>query len=264
MKQALVQGQVLAQFVVDTFGAVEAATIRVLAETSELPAVVRMDAAARRAAQAPVAVGRPVTLPAREDPQIRANRRLRRTRLLASLLLLASIAIGVLQIVSAGPWLVVAAAAVTALCSLALLGRLAEVSRSRRAPVARSRRTTVFADHAPVAAQPAEWTPVPLPKPMYLSRSQAPAAAVTDPAFELHLAAASAEHALRSIDQPPAIADAAGAAGGTPIRSSPAPSPVASPQSSPKAAPSRVAQMGIVDDAGAAPDIDAALARRRA
>jgi hypothetical protein len=212
-------------------------TIRVLAETSELPKQLR-------APSGPVAVGRAPQLPARPDPQLLAARRVRRTRALATLVLVASVVVSIVAGIGAA-WLVVGAAGLTALCSLALLGRLAEVSRARRAPVARAARSsTQFADHAPVAQQREEapWTPVPVPKPLYLSRTQAPAAAAVDPAFELELAAASAQRALRETEQPPAVV------------------PAARP-----AATSRFAAMGIVDAADAsAPDIDAVLARRRA
>jgi membrane protein YdbS with pleckstrin-like domain len=214
-------------------------TIRVLAETSELPQPVRMDAAARRAALAPVAVGRPVTPPVAPDPQLLAGRRLRRTRAMASLLLLIALVVGVINVVSllagsTGSWIVIAGAALTALCSVALLGRLAEVSRSRRFPVAQADRRTTRFDVATVAEAPAEWTPVAVPKPLYLSRAVVEYVEAPDAAALLEAAAVEAEQTLRAAPRPPAV-------------------------------PSRFAAMGIVDDAASAtPDIDAALARRRA
>ena len=67
------------------------------------------------------------------------------------------------------------------------------------------------------------------------------AAAVADPAFELTLAAAAAERALRNVEQE-----------ATPLR-------VAAASSSP------FATMGIVDEpTTSTPDLDAVLARRRA
>ncbi|MEO8096043.1 MAG: hypothetical protein ABI632_14115, partial [Pseudolysinimonas sp.] len=143
----------------------------------------------------------------------------------------------------AGSWLALGASGLGMLSSLAMLGRLAEVARSRRAPAARSARRTSLG-HAPAAAAAREdWTPVPIPKPLYLSRGAAPAAPATDPAFELEIAAAAAERALRDVEQPPAIA--------------PAQAPAA-------ASTSRFASMGLVDAASApTPDIDAALANRR-
>ncbi len=214
-------------------------TIRVLAETSELPKAVRMDAAARRAALAPVAVGRPVTPPTAPDPQLLAGRRLRRTRAMASLLLLVAVVVGAINVFSSvagstGSWGVVAGAALTVLCSIALLGRLAEVSRSRRSPLARADRRTTRFDVETAGEAPAEWTPVAVPKPLYLSRAVVEYVEAPDPVALLEAATAEAEQALRAVPKPPAV-------------------------------PSRFASMGIVDAADAvAPDIDAALARRRA
>jgi len=219
-------------------------TIRVLAETSELPAQLR-------APKGPVAVGRAVTLPAQPDPLVLASRRLRRTRALASLVLLASATVLVVAAVS-GAWLVVAGAALAALCTVALLGRLAEVARARRSPAARASRTsTPFADHAPVAVRREQqaWTPVAVPKPLYLSRTVVERAAAAPSGVEASLtlnsaslaaATASAEQALRDA-APPAVVAAR------------------------PAAQSRFASMGIVDAADtSSPDIDAVLARRRA
>lgn len=214
-------------------------TIRVLAETSEIPA--RLP---HRGPTGPVAVGRAPQLAPRPDPMLLASRRLRRTRSLATVVLLASFSVAVAAGIG-GAWLVVAAAVLAAICSFALLGRLAEVSRARHAPAARAARTaTAFTDHAPLAQQrstAAAWTPVPVPRPVYLSRSEAPAAAAANPEWELAAAAASAERRLRETARPaPAV---------VPVR---------------PAAQSRFANMGIVDAAeSATPDIDAALARRR-
>lgn len=240
-------------------------TIRVLAETSEVPKQLRAPAG-------PVAVGRAPEIQAQPDPQLLAARRLRRTRALASFVLVATVIAGIAAVVG-GAWLLVAASALAAICSLALLGRLAEVSRARRAPATATRRTApAFTDHAPVAQrrEQAPWTPVAVPKPLYLSRSEAPArasrvepgptAAGSDESQsdlaavrlgsetsrsinseELERAAAAAQRALRDAEQPPAV---------VPAR---------------PAATSRFASMGIVDDADtSAPDIDAVLARRRA
>lgn len=221
-------------------------TIRVLAETSEVPVQLR-------APRGPVAVGRPVVLPSRPDPQLLAARRLRRTRGLA-LLVLAASAIVTIVAATGGGWLVVGAAGLSVVGTVALLGRLAEVARARRAPVARASRSgVVFTDHAPVATrrEPTQWTPVSMPKPLYLSRDRAPAtqgsfAEASAPhslnSQSLAAAAASAEQALRDA-APPAVVPSAARAG----------------------ASSRFASMGIVDAFDtAAPDLDAALARRRA
>jgi hypothetical protein len=234
-------------------------TIRVLAETAEVPAEVRREAAARQLAyqqradlrNGPVAVGRPVSKPAQipDDPRSLAAKRVRRGRALSGFVLLGSVGVIVAQtsmIVASGAlvssWLILAAAALAGLCAVAVLRRLAEISRAKRETpaVKRERRTTLGAASAPAAATPAAsepWTPVPMPKPMYLERSFAPSIAVDT--TELRTAAAAAEQALRDAE-----ADVA------PIT---------------PAAPSRFASMGIVEQTGSVTtDIDAVLARRRA
>ena len=238
-------------------------TIRVLAESAEIPDAVRADLAAKQLAQAqraelrqgPVAVGPVRQAPPLDDPQTVAARRLRRGRATVAVALLASLVVAAVQltmIISAGAvvasWAILAASAVGALGSLSLLGRLAAVSRGRAhvsAPVAR--RTSMSRAPESTAAtveRDSSWTPVPVPKPLYLSRSLAPALAA-DPSAELRLASARAVEALRATQQEVAS-----------IEVQP-PAPVV--------IPSRFARMGIVDDAAtAAPDLDALLARRRA
>ncbi len=234
-------------------------TIRVLAETAEVPAAVRAEAAARQLAlqqraeyrQGPVSVGRPVQKALPSAAQLAAaSRRMRRTRAAAIFVLLASVVTGIAQIAIMGAggaiaqsWLMLAISGAAVVGSLALLARIAEVSRARSTPVVAraARRTSLGPVENAVVQRKAEWTPVPVPQPMYLSRSVVEAAAsVQDPAFELKLAAAAAERALRNVEKE-----------ATPIR--------------PAAASSPFANMGIVDDsATGTPDIDAVLARRRA
>ncbi|MBX3098547.1 MAG: hypothetical protein KF761_03125 [Salinibacterium sp.] len=235
-------------------------TIRVLAETAEVPAAVRAEAAARQLAlqqraeyrQGPVSVGRPVRRAQPSASQLAAaSRRIRRTRAATALALLVSLVTAGAQVammVSGGAvaqsWFVLAISVAAAIGSLALLGRIAEVARARTMPVAArpARRTTLGPAEAKVVQREAEWTPVPMPKPLYLSRSVVEAAAaVQDPAHELTLAAAAAERALRNAEQE-----------ATPLR-------VAAESASP------FASMGIVaQDSISTPDIDAVLARRRA
>ena len=211
----------------------------------------QQQARARQARYAgPVAVGVPVRVRVVPSSQ-RARARLRRTRVLTALILLAAIVIGIVQIglmIGVGAvgasWLVLGTATLGAFSSVAMLSKLAEVARSRRAPVAAGvvRRTSLGERTAPVVAPAAGWTPVPLPKPLYLSRSAAPASAVGNPVLELELAAASAERALRLVQQPPGIVPRSPAASASPF-----------------------AAMGIVDvTSTTAPDLDAVLARRRA
>jgi len=240
-------------------------TIRVLAETAEIPDAVRREAAARRLAELPVAVGRSVTLPLprRADPHALAVRRVRRTRAVTGLAFLASLGVLVVQAivmvtggVAAGSFTLVGGASLVGFTAFALLGRLAEVARSRTSapPQAVVRRTSLDPVAAPAARRSSAWVPVPVPQPLYLSRSRveprvarADAAGLAD---ELVAAAASAEEVLRAAHQQvPTIAD----------QSPEAPARVA------LTVPSRFAAMGIVDAATTAPpDLDAVLARRRA
>lgn len=227
-------------------------TIRVLAETSEVSRAELL----RTLPNGPVAVGQPVRR-VFEIPDKRAVtsvHRLRRTRVVTAFVLVLSVVVGLVQVAAmvagggvATVWLLLGASALGVLSSFAMLGRLAEVARSRTSVAAPSARRTSLG-HAPVEATPeaADWTPVAVPKPLYLSRGVAVPAAASDPSVELAAAAAAAEQALRDVEQPPPIAAAA------------------APRS-PEAPASRFASMGIVDAASApAPDIDAALARRRA
>ncbi len=234
-------------------------TIRVLAETADVPRIVRADAAARRAAAGPVAVGRAprVAAPAAREPRTGlAAMRVRRTRAVTSLVLLASVIVALVQLVLmisvgvvVGSWLVLAAALFGLIASLSLLRQLSNVTRARTAPVARAQRRTSLGHEAIAAPQRGqEWTPVALPKPLYLSRTtevssaQPAMQAERDLNAELERAAAHAERALRDRIQPPAVTPAA-----------------------PQPAASRFASMGIVDvSTSGAPDLDAVLARRRA
>ncbi|MEL0626235.1 hypothetical protein V6245_04665 [Salinibacterium amurskyense] len=266
-------------------------TIRVLAQTSEVPDEVRAEAVARQAAelakaqvnQGPVAVGRAVTPPTREEALALSARRLRRTRAFTALVLLASIAVVTVNVVmiftagaalASGTWLILAAATMAGISATAMLSRLAERSRARRdesAPATRTaapRRRVVLSSDAPVedVTSKVSWTPVPVPKPMYLTRSNAPEAAVAAARHagkidsELRAAADSAEQALRANTAAMASAtreaELAREAKNTPAAPAEAPA-AASP-------PSRFAGMGIVEVDGRAPDLDAALARRRA
>lgn len=220
-------------------------TIRVLAETAQVPDVVR----AARSAPFPVAVGRPATPPQSvPDPRALTARRIRRTRALTSLVLGSALLLGVVQVslmvstgAAAGSWLVLGVCALAAVSALAMLGRLAERSRSSVAPVARpARRTSLGA--APVVARAADrsWSPVAMPKPLYLDKPNAPAVVQH---VDLEAAARLAEQARRAAERE-----------ATPIR----PAAVATENTS------RFARMGILDDAPAPVDLDAALARRRA
>lgn len=262
-------------------------TLRIMAETAEVPQEVRVETSARGAAvqekllraqrqretamaQAQLAAAERAaarslaeSMPALSTHVLRgpsASRRLRRSRALTSLVLLASlvgVGFGVSQLLGAGGWLLLASSAVVAVGSFAMLAQMAAVGRARAELAGGVRVQRVQ------AAQPAHevrepvrqesgWTPVPVPKPLYLSRPQADRAveASLDAAAELREAAAAAERRLREAQQSPTV---------TPIiRPAAASAPVAVP-------PSRFARMGYLDDAeSGTTDLDAVLQRRRA
>jgi len=272
-------------------------TIRVLAQTAELPDEVRAEAVARQAAElaraqvnhGPVAVGRAISPPTREQMHALSARRLRRTRAFTALVLLASIVVVTITVVmiatagaalASGTWLVLAAATMAGISATAMLSRLAERSRSRRneaAPATRAappRRRVVLSSDAPVedVTSKVSWTPVPVPQPMYLSRSNAPETAVAAARHagqidsELRAAAESAEQALRSNTAAMAAAtrEAELARDASKAAMEPAQPTEPAAAQAPASTPSRFAGMGIVTDDGNALDLDAALARRRA
>lgn len=242
-------------------------TIRVLAETAEIPEELRALASSKTArlktvpstlASSKTARSKTVrSRPVRDessgrDAPPRVSRRLRQSRAVTTLVLGLALILGVAQAVAivsggAGSWLLVALAGLAAVTSLAVLGRLAGRSRpAAAAPVVAPRTVSARQDSAAPAA-PAAWTPVAVPKPLYLSRATAPplrdadqhADRQLDPQADLLAAARAAEQALREAQERT-----------TPLHA---------------AAPSRFAGMGVVDAAGSElPDLDAVLARRRA
>ena len=221
-------------------------TLRVLAETAEVPVAVRAETTARsvatqqrtlrqaqqqamrearaveaahRARQAAslrraerIAAAQPAVA-AVASARALAARRLRRTRALTSLVLLAALVTLGTQLVlmavtgiAAGAWLVLGFSAVAVVTSFSLLGRLAAVSRRRAALVAERAplRKTVSSPLAPTA--PVEvrqtWTPIPVPKPLYLTRAVMDQVVVeADIAAEqLRAEAAEAEARLRAAE----------------------------------------------------------------
>lgn len=259
-------------------------TLRIMAETAELPDQVRIeattrnvaaqekilqremqrtqaiaraqDAAAARAAARQLAETAPA-IAASVAPSSQASRRLRRSRAMTTVALLASlvaVGFGVAQAVAGAGAVLLAAGAIVAAGAVALLVQINQVS-SARAQLAQTveptRAAVVF--EAEVAAEPHQpvrtsWTPMPLPKPLYLSRSEAPSevapVAQADADADLKQAAAEAEQALRAAQEQ-----------ATPIAR---PEPVAAPNN-------RFARMGIVDvDESNTPNLDEVLRRRRA
>lgn len=267
-------------------------TLRILAETAEVPQQVRLEAnartvaaqqkllaqaedearaesrlvadaaaAARRATNAAAAAAR---LPVADSPGV-VLRRLRRWRALSSLVLLAGLALlvsgAVIALVS-GSWALLGFGGGAVVVALASLSRLARAARAARvvvaAPVlpvvAGQRFEPVQLDETPVVAQ--TWTPQPLPRPLHLSRGSIAqtAMASVDAAAELRKASAESELALRAAQIAAAV---------TPI-ARPAAARVAA-QPVVGAAPSRFAAMGVVGEtAPGMTDLDAVLRRRRA
>lgn len=261
-------------------------TMRILAESAELPSVVRVEATARMVAAQQRALrkhqksstrvsrplpegvagrrGRDTLFPedaafgGRPESGARTARRLRRSRALASVVLLGALiagGFGVQALVASGSWVLLAGSSVVAVGSFALLGQAAAVSRARselrRAALA-SPVAVPLHDHADYQApRQRSWSPVSVPRPLYLSRSVREPVAVggsrsdrletaqPDHAELLRVAAAEAERSLRAAQAEPEV---------TRI---------------PR--PSRFAHMGLIDPAASAPaDLDEILRRRRA
>jgi hypothetical protein len=259
-------------------------TLRVMAETAEVPEQVRAETSARNAAEqerilrkrqqraAAVAEAQEAAIAraaarrlAERQPAIAAvvvatssaSRRLRRSRAVTSAILLVSLVgtgIGIGQLNASGSWALLAAGSLAALGCFAMLGRMASVGRARAqlARTIRQRPPVVVPAPKPVVAAPeratvqSTWTPVQVPKPLYLSRPAVDraVAASLEAAAELRQAAADAERRLRDAQREAEV---------TPIRAAV------------KTADSRFARMGIVDSQPQAhTDLDAVLRRRRA
>jgi hypothetical protein len=235
-------------------------TMRILAETAEVPDAVRAEASARSVAEKERVLRELERRRERAAAATRRSldrpRRLRRARALTSLVLFASVAVGVTAFVSAFvafsavAWVLTAVSLVSSIGCVSLLGRLAAAGRAT-APVTtpQARRVVLppveVAEAAPVVAR--EWTPVPVPKPLYLSREKLVAVANAEAANELVAASAASERVVRATQE--SVPDIR--------RSAPASVPAV-------ASNSRFASMGrLDDDALGRPDIDAALARRR-
>ena len=256
-------------------------TLRIMAQTTELPEAVRAEMTAReiaaqerslaarqreqlaierareaarqRALRAQLASTAP-GLVAEVDASRLGQRRLRRSRAGTSLLTLAAL-VGVGVSVAFGAWAWTGLAGFVALSGMLLLRGLARASRRRTAAVAPAApRLVDYAPAAPAAGRQAPreraWTPVPLPRPTYLDAPPAPAAVrdaqpTIDHAAVLAAAAAEAERAQR-LAQPPAAS-------------------VSRAEADAERGDSRFARMGIVDGLPTrAPDLDEVLQRRRA
>ena len=267
-------------------------TLRILAETAEVPQQVRLEAnartvaaqqkllaqaedearaesklvtdaaaAARRATAAAVAAARPAIA---DSPGV-VLRRLRKWRALSSLVLLAGLSllvIGAVVALVSGAWTLLGIGGVAVVAALGSLSRLARAARAARVVVAApvvpvvtgQRFEPVQLEETPVVVQ--TWTPRPLPRPLHLSRGSIAqtAMASVDAAAELRKAAAESELALRAAQIAVAV---------TPIARPAAARATAQPAAG--APPNRFAAMGVVGEtAPGMTDLDAVLRRRRA
>ncbi|RZS59711.1 hypothetical protein EV141_0944 [Microcella putealis] len=279
-------------------------TLRIMAQTTELPEAVRAEMTAREVAaqqrslaarqreEAAIARAKEVAaqravrarlaaevpgLVAEVDAARAGQRRLRQSRAISSLVtLLALVGIVVSAVAGAVAW--TAFSAVVALSGVVLLAGLARAGRRRSAVAGaapRQRSGSAFVDLAPQADKgraPRAWTPVPLPKPLYLDTAVDAAPrpelrrSAIDHAAVLAAAAAEAEKAQRAAAGLPAAGAGVGAVGAASAPTeTPAPRPVATPVEPAAEAPSRFARMGLVDGLPTrAPDLDEVLERRRA
>lgn len=255
-------------------------TLRIMAETAEIPDQVRIeattrnvvaqekimqremqrtqaiaraqDAAAARAAARQLAETRPA-IAASVAPSSAASRRLRRSRAMTTVTLLAALValgFGIGQAVAGGGAVLLVSGAVVAIGAVALLVQINQVSTARAQlaqTIQPARAAQVFDAELPIARQEAartSWTPLPVPKPLYLSRSEAAPVAQVDSSAVLAQAAAQAEQALRAAQEQAA--------------------PIARPEPAPLPA-NRFARMGILEaEEPSTPNLDEVLRRRRA
>jgi len=239
------------------------------ARQRELAAIERArDAAAQRALRARLTESAP-GLMAEVDAARLGQRRLRRSRAVTSLTTLLAL-IGIAVAVALSAWAWVGFAVFVAVSGTMLLTGLARAQRRRTAPVA-GVAAREFVDVAPPVRRAAavarrEWTPVPLPRPSYLSAPVVPTGAVAsalDHAAALATAAAGAERAQRALDAASFALAPAGDAGRAP--STTTDGDVERPARPAAASASRFAAMGLVEGLPTrAPDLDEVLQRRRA
>ncbi len=255
-------------------------TLRVMAETAELPEQVRVEVSARDAARqerllvaqqqradalAERAIAEARSATPAPPSSIRSRRR--RAHRLASLLMIAATITMAAQFWlmaagTAGPgsWLVVAAGAALGVTGIAVRRHL-DARRGLRAPIAAASVKASVAERAEPARATRDWTPVRIPAPLYLSRPEPQLVQPSlDLASQVRAAALASERALRGAHEAPEV---------VPFRRQrpAAPEPAAAPVESPamrRAVPSRWAAMGRVDGTdAAAPDLDEVLRRRR-
>jgi hypothetical protein len=303
-------------------------TMRILAETSEVPQQVRLEAnartvltqrkllaqaeddaraeakavtdaaaSARRSAAALAAANRAAAEQAL-NAQAAASRsgapragviagsrgralRLRRVRALTSLILLVGLLLfvsGVFAAAAGGAWTALLGGLATVALALGTLSRLARTARRAREHARAVRGSEMIhrgsrvgqtfepvqLEETPVVAP--SWTPLPLPRPMHLSRGSVAQAAMAsvDAAAELRKVAAEAELARRAAALEVAVTSLKRAPAGRETAPA-APAASAAPAAPAVAAASRFASMGVVGDtAPGMSDLDDVLRRRRA
>ena len=181
-------------------------TLRILAETAEVPEEVRVEANARSIAEQERILKHRAAQRETEavPPAIRAADRLRRSRVVTALVLALSLAVaslGGVQLATNGTWLLLAAGGfVAALCLVGLV-KMAKAGRRLKLPLPEQYARPLGAAHAPVhlgafdetdarvgladssdgahhgtdareaAATDGGWVPVAMPRPLYLASS---------------------------------------------------------------------------------------------
>ncbi len=252
-------------------------TLRVMAETAELPEQARalelnakeISRLRRRAGRARAgADGRLGSRVTKVDAAVITRLRRRRAHRLASLLMVAStltiavqLPLAVITGLAPGGGLVLGTGAALGIAGVAVRRRLG----ARKAPhaAADTRATTPVVERAPAVPvrRGSAWTPIPVPKPLYLGRPQAQTLQpAPDAGALLRAAALAAEQELRAAHDEPEV---------VPFRPqrrlAPQPGGVR-PGEAParSASPSPWAAMGRVEPGtAAAPDLDEVLRRRR-
>ncbi|GAB3137304.1 hypothetical protein [Marisediminicola antarctica] len=261
-------------------------TLRILAETAEVPESVRAEATARsvaaqqkllrqeferaraterarESAMSRAAAQTPATLaPAVAStlaPTSPAAKRLRRSRAATTALLalsLATVGLGFAPVAAGVSTTLIASGLLAATASVLLLRAMAAVARDRRRRAftlidrPASSRLVDFSleQNASTPVSDPAWTPVPVPKPLYLSKprtqSVASAAAIAETRTRLLAEAEKTERAARAAELSEKVI------------------PIVRPAAAPE---SRFARMGIVDETPSAiTNLDEALRRRRA
>ncbi len=197
----------------------------------------------------------------------RARRRARLATTLVLFLSLGAVGAGGWMFATGGSVLLLAGGALAATTSIAMLARMARVSRRTGVSVAVPEVARVSQAFEPVSfdetvAVQATWTPTPLPRPLHLSQGSAAAETIAqaDAHAALRRAALAQVLAERAAEMAPKVASIAPAARATPAAAVPEESELR-----PQEQPSRFAGMGVVNDAEIAPtDLTALLQRRRA